>query len=110
MSVATKRLNEHRSAGVGSGRAPRGRRTAGAPGFVHKKLPAAVPIFRDRTRMSELQRVPSLIGDIYESILDRSVWNGVFDDLVEFVGAQAGALLWKSYSRSTDVVHISGIK
>jgi DNA-binding CsgD family transcriptional regulator len=60
--------------------------------------------------MSELQRFPSLIGDIYESILDRSVWNGVFDDLVEFVGAQAGALLWKSYSRSTDVVHISGIK
>ena len=60
--------------------------------------------------MSELQRVPSLIGDIYESILDRSVWNGVFDDLVEFVGAQSGALLWKSYSRSTDVVHISGIK
>jgi hypothetical protein len=60
--------------------------------------------------MSELQRVPSLIGDIYESILDSSVWNGVFGDLVEFVGAQAGALLWKSHSRSTDVVHISGIK
>ena len=110
MSVASKRLNRHRSAGVGTGRAPPSQCTASAPCFVHKKLPAAVPIFRDRTRMSELQRVPSLIGDIYESILDSSVWNGVFGDLVEFVGAQAGALLWKSHSRSTDVVHISGIK
>jgi DNA-binding CsgD family transcriptional regulator len=109
MSVASKRLKGHRGAGVGSGRAPPGQRTSSAPCFVDKKLPVA-PIFRDRTRMSELQRVPSLIGDIYESILDSSVWNGVFGDLVQFVGAQAGALLWKSHGRSTDVVHISGIK
>jgi len=52
--------------------------------------------------MSELKLVPSLIGDIYEAILDRSVWSGVFENLAEFVGAQAGALLWKTYSRSTD--------
>jgi DNA-binding CsgD family transcriptional regulator len=52
--------------------------------------------------MSELKLVPSLIGDIYEAILDRSVWSGVFGNLAEFVGAQAGALLWKTYSRSTD--------
>ena len=65
--------------------------------------------------MSELKLVPSLIGDIYEAILDRSVWSGVFGNLAEFVGAQAGALLWKTYSRSTDVrsidaIHTIGIK
>jgi DNA-binding CsgD family transcriptional regulator len=60
--------------------------------------------------MSELQRGPSLIGDIYQAILDGAAWNGVFGDLVQFVGAQAGALLWKSSGRPTEVVHISGIK
>jgi DNA-binding CsgD family transcriptional regulator/PAS domain-containing protein len=60
--------------------------------------------------MSELNRVPSLIGDIYEAILDRSMSSGVFENLTQFVGAQAGALLWKSYRRSTDVVFTSGIK
>jgi len=60
--------------------------------------------------MSELKLVPSLIGDIYEAVLDRSVWGGVFGNLAEFVGAQAGALLWKTYSRSTDAVHTTGIK
>jgi DNA-binding CsgD family transcriptional regulator/PAS domain-containing protein len=60
--------------------------------------------------MSELNRVPSLIGDIYEAILDRSMSSGVFENLTQFVGAQAGALLWKSYGRSTDVVFTSGIK
>jgi len=65
--------------------------------------------------MSELKLVPSLIGDIYEAILDRSAWSGVFGNLAEFVGAQAGALLWKTYNRSTDAlstdaVHTTGIK
>jgi DNA-binding CsgD family transcriptional regulator len=60
--------------------------------------------------MSELNRVPSLIGDIYEAILDPSVWNGVFRNLTQLVGAQAAALLRKSDSRSTDVVHTCGIK
>jgi DNA-binding CsgD family transcriptional regulator len=60
--------------------------------------------------MSELKRVPSLIGDVYEAILDRSAWSGVFENLAQFVGAQAGALLWKRYSRSTDVVYTTGIK
>jgi DNA-binding CsgD family transcriptional regulator len=60
--------------------------------------------------MSELKPVPSLIGDIYEAILDQSAWSGVFGNLAEFVGAQAGALLWKTYSRSTDAVHTTGIK
>ena len=65
--------------------------------------------------MSELKLAPSLIGDIYEAILDRSAWSGVFGNLAEFVGAQAGALLWKTYNRSTDAlstdaVHTTGIK
>ena len=60
--------------------------------------------------MSELNHVPSLIGDVYDAILDRSAWSGVFENLAQFVGAQAGALLWKRYSRSTDVVHTTGIK
>src|SRR5215831_11762505 len=60
--------------------------------------------------MSELNRLPSLIGDMYEAILDRSLWNGVFRNLTQFVGAQAGALLWKSGSRAADLVHACGIK
>ncbi len=60
--------------------------------------------------MSELNHVPSLIGDVYDAILDRSAWSGVFENLAQFVGAQAGALLWKRYSRSIDVVHTTGIK
>src|SRR5215510_12159761 len=60
--------------------------------------------------MSDLNRVPSLIGDIYEAILDKSVWSGAFGNLAQFVGAQAGALLWKRYGRSTEVAHTTGIK
>ena len=60
--------------------------------------------------MSDLNRVPSLIGDIYEAILDKTAWSGVFGNLTQFVGAQAGALLWKRYGRSTEVAHTTGIK
>jgi DNA-binding CsgD family transcriptional regulator len=60
--------------------------------------------------MSDLNRVPSLIGDIYEAILDKTVWSGVFGNLAQFVGAQAGALLWKRYGRSTEVAHTTGLK
>lgn len=60
--------------------------------------------------MSDLNRVPSLIGDIYEAILDKSAWSGVFGNLAQFVGAQAGALLWKRNGRSTEVAHTTGIK
>jgi DNA-binding CsgD family transcriptional regulator len=60
--------------------------------------------------MSELNHVPSLIGDIYEAILDRSMWNGLLDNVAQFVGAQAGALLWKSYRQSADAVYATGIK
>src|SRR5262245_54324302 len=60
--------------------------------------------------MSDLNRVPSLIGDIYKAILDKTAWSGVFGNLTQFVGAQAGALLWKRYGRSTEVAHTTGIK
>src|SRR5439155_23310585 len=98
------------SACVSSAHVPPSWRVASAPYFVHKKLPPAAPICRDHTSMSELKHVPSLIGDVYEAILDSSVWSGVFENLAQFVGAQAGALLWKRHSRSIDVVHTTGIK
>jgi DNA-binding CsgD family transcriptional regulator len=60
--------------------------------------------------MSELKRFPSLIGDIYEAILDRSVWSGVLGNVAQFVGAQAGALLWRSATQSIDGIHTFGIK
>jgi DNA-binding CsgD family transcriptional regulator/PAS domain-containing protein len=60
--------------------------------------------------MSELKRFPSLIGDIYEAILDKSVWSDVLGNVAQFVGAQAGALLWRSGSRSIDDIHTFGIK
>lgn len=121
MSVASKRLNgpaegrhghphDHRGARVGSGRALPSQPTARAASFDHKKLPPAGPICRDRIRMSELKRFPSLIGDIYEAILEKSVWSDVLGNVAQFVGAQAGALLWRSASQSIDDIHTFGIK
>jgi DNA-binding CsgD family transcriptional regulator len=60
--------------------------------------------------MSELKRFPSLIGDIYEAILDKSVWSDVLGNVAQFVGAQAGALLWRNSSQSIDDIHTFGIK
>jgi DNA-binding CsgD family transcriptional regulator len=60
--------------------------------------------------MSELKRFPSLIGDIYEAILEKSVWSDVLGNVAQFVGAQAGALLWRSASQSIDDIHAFGIK
>src|SRR5215813_8329961 len=60
--------------------------------------------------MPELKRVPSLIGDIYEIILDRSAWSGVLGNVTQFVGAQAAALLWRSANGSIDGIHTFGIK
>jgi DNA-binding CsgD family transcriptional regulator len=60
--------------------------------------------------MSELKRFPSLIGDIYEAILEKSAWSDVLANVAQFVGAQAGALLWSSASQSIDSIHAFGIK
>jgi DNA-binding CsgD family transcriptional regulator len=60
--------------------------------------------------MSELKHFPSLIGDIYEAILDRSAWSAVLSNVSQFVGAQAGALLWSSASQSIEDIHTFGIK
>jgi DNA-binding CsgD family transcriptional regulator len=60
--------------------------------------------------MSELKRFPSLIGDIYEAILEKSAWTDVLANVAQFVGAQAGALLWRSASQSIDGIHTFGIK
>src|SRR6185369_7884671 len=121
MSVASERLNgpadgrhgdphDHRGARVGSGRAPPSQPTARAAFLDHKKLPPAALNCRDRIRMSELKRFPSLIGDIYEANLDKSVWSDVLGNVAQFVGAQAGALLWRNSSQSIDDIHTFGIK
>jgi len=94
----------------GSGRAPPSEPTVRAAFLDHKKLPPAALNCRDRIRMSELKRFPSLIGDIYEAILDKSVWSDVLGNVAQFVGAQAGALLWRNSSQSIDDIHTFGIK
>jgi DNA-binding CsgD family transcriptional regulator len=111
MSVASKRLNGPADGRHGHPHDHRGGQpTARAVFLDHKKLTPAAPICRDRIRMSELKRFPSLIGDIYEAILDKSVWSDVLGNVAQFVGAQAGALLWRSASQSIDDIHTFGIK
>jgi len=61
--------------------------------------------------MSDPRHISSLIGDIYDAVLDKSLWVQVLRNAAHFVGAQAGALLWRNaVSRSADVVHTSGIE
>jgi len=61
--------------------------------------------------MSDPTHISSLIGDIYDAILDKSLWNEVLEKAAQFVGAQAGVLLWRNaVSRSADVVHAFGVE
>ena len=61
--------------------------------------------------MQESEVLATLIGDIYDAILDKSLWNEVLGKAAQFVGAQAGALLWRNApSRCVDVVHACGIE
>jgi DNA-binding CsgD family transcriptional regulator len=61
--------------------------------------------------MSDPRQISSLIGDIYDAVLDKSLWGEVLGGAAHFVGAQAGALLWRNaVSRSADVVHTFGIE
>ena len=61
--------------------------------------------------MSDPSHISSLIGDIYDAIFDPSLWIRVLGGAAQFVGAQAGALLWRNaVSRSADVVHTFGIE
>jgi DNA-binding CsgD family transcriptional regulator len=62
-------------------------------------------------KMSDPRHVSSLIGDIYDTVCDSSLWIGVLGRAAHFVGAQAGALLWRNaVSRSIDGIHSFGIE
>jgi len=62
-------------------------------------------------RMSDPRYISSLIGDIYDAVLDKSLWIGVLGRAAHFVDAQAGALLWRNaVSRTADIVHTFGIE
>src|SRR5215467_6276796 len=62
-------------------------------------------------RMSDPSHISSLIGDVYDAIFDPSMWIRVLGGAAHFVGAQAGALLWRNaVSRSADIVHTFGIE
>jgi hypothetical protein len=61
--------------------------------------------------MSDPTHISSLIGDIYDAILDQSLWTGVLGKATQFIGAQAGALLWRNtVDEAADVVLTSGVE
>jgi len=61
--------------------------------------------------MSNPKHISSLIGEIYDSILDRAQWIEALDKAAQFVGAQAGALIWRNpVCRAVNVIHASGIE
>ena len=45
--------------------------------------------------MPEMERLSTLIGDIYDAALDPSLWVNVLGKTKDFVGGQAAALAWK---------------
>jgi DNA-binding CsgD family transcriptional regulator len=61
--------------------------------------------------MADPRHISSLIGDIYDAVLNKSLWTEVLGRAAHFVGAQAGALAWRNaVSRSADIVHTFGIE
>ena len=61
--------------------------------------------------MFDPEHVSSLIGDIYDALVDQTLWIGALDKAAQFVGAQAGVLLWQNpASVSVDLIHASGIE
>jgi DNA-binding CsgD family transcriptional regulator len=77
-------------------------------------------IQRDRSRSSSTfvknhmfdpERISSLIGDIYDAVVDQTLWTGALDKAAQFVGAQAGVLLWQNpVSLAVELVHAFGIE
>lgn len=61
--------------------------------------------------MSNPRHISSLIGEIYDAILDRAQWIKVLDKAAQFVGADAGTLIWRNpMCRAVNVIHAFGIK
>jgi DNA-binding CsgD family transcriptional regulator/PAS domain-containing protein len=61
--------------------------------------------------MFDPEHVSSLIGDIYDAVVDQTLWTGVLDKAAQFVGAQAGILLWQDTgTMSVELIHAFGIE
>jgi DNA-binding CsgD family transcriptional regulator len=61
--------------------------------------------------MSNPMHISSLIGDIYDAIRDQSQWSAVLGKAAQFVGAQAGALVWRHpVSRAGGFIRTFGIE
>jgi len=61
--------------------------------------------------MSNPKHISSLIGEIYDAILDRARGSEALGKAAQFVGAQAAALLWQNpVSRTANVIHAFGIE
>lgn len=61
--------------------------------------------------MSNPKHISSLIGEIYDAILDRARGTEALGKAAQFVGAQAAALLWRNpVSRTANVIHAFGIE
>ena len=61
--------------------------------------------------MSSPRHISLLIGEIYDAILDRAQWIEALDKAAQFVGAQAGALIWRNpVCRAVNVIHAFGVE
>ena len=61
--------------------------------------------------MFDPEHVSSLIGDIYDAVVDQTLWAGALNKASQFVGAQAGVLLWQDPAdMSVELIHASGIE
>jgi DNA-binding CsgD family transcriptional regulator len=77
-------------------------------------------IQRDRSHSSSLfgmnsmfdpEQVSSLIGDIYDAVVDQTLWVEALEKAAQFVGAQAAVLLWQNpVSISVELIHAFGIE
>jgi DNA-binding CsgD family transcriptional regulator len=61
--------------------------------------------------MSNPKHIYSLIGEIYDAILDRARGTEALGKAAQFVGARAAALLWRNpVCRTANVIHAFGIE
>jgi DNA-binding CsgD family transcriptional regulator/PAS domain-containing protein len=61
--------------------------------------------------MFDPDQFSSLIGDIYDAVVDQTLWTGALDKAVQFVGAQAVVLLWQNLaSTSVELIYAFGIE
>ena len=82
----------------------------GCSGAIQRGRSRSSPPFA-KNRMFDPEHVSSLIGDIYDAAVDQTLWIGALDKAAQFVGAQAGVLLWQNpASISVELIHAFGIE